>query len=113
MSWFTDLWDGISPKVRSDFENFARRFADVALDEISKQALLTISGQQKLNDAADAVIARARAEGWVVLRTAAVTLVQDIYTAQKAKLGPLVAAPNDSETAALIADRVQNPIPDA
>jgi hypothetical protein len=111
-SWFATVWEGVAPKVRDDFEVFARRFADVALEEISKQALLTISGQQKLSDAADAVMKRAQAEGWVILRTAAITLVQSVYAAQKAKIGPLVAPPDDPETAQQIAERIQNPTPD-
>jgi hypothetical protein len=110
--FFSRLWDDVEPKIKNAFEDFAEKFADVALEEISRQALLTISGQQKLNDAADAVMERAKAAGWTLLRTAAVTLVQDVYTAHKAKLGPLVAPPGDEDAAARIEGRVQNPSPD-
>lgn len=110
-TWFVTVWEGVAPQVRDDFEEFARKFAQVALEEISNQALLTISGQQKLSDAADAVMKRAQAEGWVILRTAAVSLVQSVYTAQKAKLGPIVARPDDAASAQQIAERVMNPNP--
>ena len=110
--FFTRLWDDVEPRIKSGLEDFMHDFADVAMEEISKQALLTISGQQKLNDAADAVMERAKSAGWVLLRTAAVTLVQDVYTANKAKLGPLVAAPDDPITAAEIEGRIANPAPD-
>jgi hypothetical protein len=111
-AWIVTLWEGISPKVRSDFERFASEFATIALEEISKQALLSISGQQKLDAAANAVLKKAEEAGWTILRTAAVTLVQDLYTAQKAKVGPLVAPPGDSEAAAQINTRIVNPSPD-
>lgn len=110
-TWFVTIWEGVAPQVRDDFEEFARQFAGIALEEISKQALLTISGQQKLSAAADAVMQRAQAEGWVMLRTAALSLVQSVYTAQKAKLGPLVARPDDPVSAQQIAERVANPNP--
>jgi hypothetical protein len=112
-SWLQTVWEGVAPKVRSDFERFATEFADIALEEISKQALLTISGQQKLDAAAGAVLKRAEEAGWTILRTAAVTLVQDIYTAQKAKQGPLVAPPGDLGAASAITSRTANPNPDA
>lgn len=110
--FFTRLWDDVEPQIKDAFEDFAEQFADVALEEISKQALLTISGQQKLNDAADAVYERAKSAGWTLLRTAAVTLVQDVYTAHKAKNGPLVAAPGDMDAANRIETRAPNPSPD-
>lgn len=110
--FFSRLWDNVSPKIKDDFEDFAHQFADIALQEIERQAVLTISGQQKLSDAADAVLERAKAAGWTLLRTAAVTLVQDVYTATKAKDGPLVAPPGDTGAAAAIADRAPNLSPD-
>lgn len=96
------LWDEVEPKVRDAFEDFAEQFTDIALEEISKQALLTISGQQKLGAAADAVMERAKSAGWTLARTAAITLVQNVYAAQKAKLEPLVAPPNDPALASLV-----------
>lgn len=110
--FFTRMWDRVEPKVKDAFEDFAEQFADVALQEIERQALLTITGQQKLSDAADAVYDRARAAGWTLLRTAAVTLVQDVYTAHKAQVGPLVAPPGDVDAASRIETRISNPAPD-
>lgn len=105
------LWRQVSPKIKSDFERFASEFADTALEAVQEQALLTISGQQKLSNAADAVMAAAQAAGWKLLKTAAVTLVQDVYTASKATSGPLVAPPGDVFAAAEIDNRVVNPNP--
>lgn len=99
------IWDRVSPKVVSDFERFVEEFSDVALQAVREQALLTLTGQQKLSNAAEIVMGVAKARGWKVLETAAITLVQDVYTATKAELVPLVALPGDDKTAALIEGR--------
>lgn len=122
MSWLTRafhyavtklsaIWRTVSPKIKADFEMFATQFGDVALAAIQRQAMLTITGQQKLSNAADEVIAESKAAGWQILNTAAVTLVQDVYTAWKAQSGPLVAPPGDTDAQVAIAARTVNPQP--
>lgn len=105
------VWRTVAPKIKDDFERFASEFADVAMTAIQEQALQTISGQAKLSNAADVVLKTAEAAGWRLLKTAAVTLVQDVYTATKAQAGPLVAPPDDEAAAAAFDDRVANPHP--
>jgi hypothetical protein len=107
----SSIWRQVSPKVKADFERFVSEFADVALEAINEQAVSVLSGQQKLGNAADVVLKAAEAAGWKILKTAAITLVQDVYTATKATGGPLVAPPGDPIAAADIEARLPNPAP--
>jgi hypothetical protein len=101
MSWFSKwfrkviqrantIWqDSVAPAVKAAWERFSNELEAIAFDAVSKLALTQLSGSQKFEEAAKAVIAEAKARGWVVATSAVHLLVQRAYVNYKASKGEL------------------------
>lgn len=109
MSWFSKIlnavwsslkaiWKKISPEVENTFDKFLATFADIALEAVTKVALTSLTGNEKMAVVLKELSEKIKAAGWVAGETAIRTLIESVYAAYKVSNGDkLVAAPGASK----------------
>lgn len=95
---FSFLWKKVEPEINNAFQVFLSVFADAAFKAVSEAATKDISGAQKMKTVLAEMKVVVKNAGWAAGEAALRTLIENAYSAYKAKNGDkLVAPPNSSE----------------
>lgn len=97
-SAFVGFWKKVEPEIENTFQVFLSVFADAAFKAVSEAALKDISGAQKMKSVLTEMKVVVKNAGWAAGEAALRTLIENAYSAYKAKNGDkLVAPPNSPE----------------
>lgn len=102
MSWFSKwfrrviqranaIWrNDVAPAVQVAWEKFSDEFEAVAYEAVTKLAMTQLTGSQKFEEAAKAVLEEVKKKGWTIGTSAVHLLVQRAYVNYKAANDDLV-----------------------
>jgi hypothetical protein len=102
MSWFSKwfrrviqranaIWrNDVAPAVQVAWEKFSDEFEAVAYEAVTKLAMTQLTGSQKFEEAAKAVLEEVKKKGWAIGTSAVHLLVQRAYVNYKAANDDLV-----------------------